>query len=273
MGQGRHDILHQYILTAPSAQNAVDIFAGEWSSAVPSVEGTGNSPLFSDDRITWAVAEFGGIEGKTVLELGPLEAGHTSMLEAAGAADIVAIEANTRAYLKCLVVKEIMGLRRARFLCGDFLEYLRSGTTRFDVGTASGVLYHMQSPIELLALLARSCDQLFLWTHYFDANILAELPYMAEKFVGAEWVTVEGFPHTLHHYAYGDALNWTGFCAGGANAAWLERNDILAALHFLGMEDIRINLDHVHHPNGPSFALVARRASRPTRTSSVRPPT
>ena len=78
--------------------------------------------------------------GRTVLELGPLEAGHSYLLERLGAAEIVGIEANTRAYLRCLVVKEILGLGRARFLCGEFVSYLRTSDRRFDLAVASGVL-------------------------------------------------------------------------------------------------------------------------------------
>lgn len=86
----------------------------------------------------------------TVLELGPLEAGHTYMLEKMGARSIVAVEANSRAYLKCLIVKELFELKRAKFLLGDFVAYLKNNTRHFDLCLASGVLYHMQNPAELL---------------------------------------------------------------------------------------------------------------------------
>jgi SAM-dependent methyltransferase len=80
-----------------------------------------------------------------VLELGPLEGGHSFMFERLGAREVIAIEANPRAYLKCLIIKELLDLRRVRFLCGDFLEYLRADGTDFDLVFASGVLYHMRN--------------------------------------------------------------------------------------------------------------------------------
>ena len=69
--------------------------------------------------MTQFLAEIGGVTEKTILELGPLEGGHSYMLDRAGAAQVVAIEGNARAYLKCLIVKELLGLPRVQFLCGD----------------------------------------------------------------------------------------------------------------------------------------------------------
>src|SRR6187549_1828057 len=100
-----------YVTSPPSGQNAIDIFKGEWSSQFPPEAGeiqAGQWKLFEDTRLAWGLGRLGGIDGGNVLELGPLEAGHTYMLERAGAASVVAVEANTRAYLKCLIVKEIL---------------------------------------------------------------------------------------------------------------------------------------------------------------------
>ncbi|MEZ5286815.1 MAG: hypothetical protein R2712_18800 [Vicinamibacterales bacterium] len=110
----------------PSPQNALDIFAGEWASRMPSsapVLRAGQAALFDDPRLAWPLERLGGVAGRRVLELGPLEGGHTYMLDRAGAREIVAIEGNTRAYLKCLVAKEILGIPSGRFVCGDFAAY------------------------------------------------------------------------------------------------------------------------------------------------------
>ena len=82
--------------------------------------------FFDDGRIQFAVGRFGGVQGLSILELGPLESGHPYMLQKAGAREIVAVEANTRAYLKCLIAKEVLGLEAAHFTLGDFEEYLRA---------------------------------------------------------------------------------------------------------------------------------------------------
>lgn len=262
-GQHRVPIDDQYVTAAPDAQNALDIFRGEWSSRLPGLFAdleAGSARLFEDDRITWAASECGGFAGKQVLELGPLEAGHTFMIEQLGAESIVAVEANTRAYLKCLIVKEILDLRRARFLCGDFVAYLRTAEKRFDLCIASGVLYHMQNPVELIALLSRVCDRVFIWTHYYDEEVFAGNAEIAGKITASAAAEYEGFHHTLHQYNYQDARTWAAFCGGsGQISQWMTRADILRCLDHYGFTDLRINFDHPHHPNGPSFAVLAIR--------------
>ena len=95
-----------------------------------------------DPRVAWAITALGGVEGRQVLEVGPLEGGHTWMLEQAGAARVIAVEANARALLRCLIVKELVGLPRTTFLLGDALAYLDASPPPFDAALAAGVLSH-----------------------------------------------------------------------------------------------------------------------------------
>ncbi len=115
------NILDQYTLKKPEPQTCIDLFAGEWSSALPALGGVtltgGQAALFDDQRIKM-LQEFYPLYGKNILELGPLEAGHTYMMHQAGAKHITAVEANSRAFLKCLLVKELYQLNRTSFLHG-----------------------------------------------------------------------------------------------------------------------------------------------------------
>ncbi len=117
-----------FVSEAPSTQNVIDLFDGEWSTAMPSdlgaVSRPGHAGLFTDGRISWAGQILGPFRGLDILELGPLEGAHSFMLEQLGAASITAIEANARAFLKCLCIKEVMGMLRVRFMLGSFLPYL-----------------------------------------------------------------------------------------------------------------------------------------------------
>jgi hypothetical protein len=259
------DTLDQYVTTVPNPQNALDIFKGEWSSHLPphlSEYEAGDVLLFQDARIDWAAEQLGGFKDKTVLELGPLEAGHTYMLENYGAAAITAIEANTRAYLKCLVIKEILGLSRSHFLCGDFIEFLRQTEERFDVCVASGVLYHMRNPAELIGLIAKTSNQVLIWTHYYDAEAIRANTAIASKFPESMPSEYEGFQHTLYRYEYQAALDWQGFCGGTAPYShWLSREDILKCCQHFGFHRIEVNFETLEHPNGPSLALVAQKQS------------
>ncbi|CAN5852206.1 hypothetical protein BH23PLA1_BH23PLA1_02340 [soil metagenome] len=258
------DVLDHYLAVAPGPQNALDLFKGEWSSKMPApldhLE-AGNAQLFEDARITWFEQQVGGFEGKSVLELGPLEGGHTYMLEQRGAESILAVESNTRAFMKCLIAKELLGMTRARFICGDFLEFLREPGPQFDLCVASGVLYHMREPAELIALLARRCSEhVLLWTHYYDEDLIVGDPAHAHKFVAREEVEFEGFSHVLHRHEYRAAVDWGGFCGGPAlYCHWMTRPDILGCLEHFGFGDLRIQFDNPQHQNGPAFAIAARR--------------
>lgn len=254
------NILDEYVTQLPSAQHALDIFKGEWSSRLPPEFGlaAGNIPLFQDNRITWSIEALGGVEGARVLELGPLEAGHTYILQKKGAASILAIEANTRAYLKCLVIKELLELNRAKFLLGDFVAYLRQNTEQFDLCVASGVLYHMKQPAELLHLISKASQKLILWTHYYNPDNIHLNPHLFEASTTENYL---GFEHTIHRQNYRqEALSNSGFCGGMQHFSyWMTRADILRGLAHFGFTQVQINFEQVEHPNGSCFLLVAQK--------------
>jgi hypothetical protein len=256
-----HTINDSYITIAPSGQNAVDIFRGQWASALPTALGVkaGAAPLFDDRRISWAIEQFGGVKDQRVLELGPLEGGHSYMLAAAGA-EVLAVESNTRAYLRCLVAKELTGTESVRFQLGDFMAYLQACADRFDVCVASGVLYHMRNPVETLACTAKVAKKLFLWTHYYDAEVLAARADTPARFGAATPAEFAGFAHTLHRHVYGAALDQAGFCGGDAPYSnWLSRDDLLGGLAHVGWRVEAIAFEDPQHPNGPALALTATR--------------
>ncbi len=262
-GAGAASILDSYVHDAPSAEAALNIFEGEWSSKLPTPyeKITGPSELFDDARIEWMLEVLGGVRGLRVLELGPLEAGHTTMLERAGADAVTAVEGNTRAYLKCLVVKEVLGLERCRFLCGDLQAYLATCTDQFDLCLASGVLYHMRQPVEVLNDMARVSDRLVIWTHYFDPVILGDGQELGHRFSAHTRRVVDGLTFTEHRYEYTRALDWKGFCGGSAPYAnWIERETILECLRRAGFRSLEIGFDEPGAQNGPAFAVVAQRS-------------
>lgn len=259
---GRSKNSDYYVMKTPNPQNAVDIFKGEWASQFPAEAGSidaGAIPLFEDERIHWFVESIGGVRGQSVLELGPLEGGHSYMLERAGAASIVAIEANSRAYLKCLVTKEIVQLNQTRFLCGDFMEYLQDDSCpHYDICLASGVLYHLLNPVELIRLLAqRQTKHVLLWTHYYDGEYVRKKG-LRRRFPSSHSSDCGGFAHTLHRQEYGIGTRLLGFCGGGAAYShWITRDNLIGCLQHFGYKNVRINFDHHDHPNGPAIAIAA----------------
>lgn len=257
-------ILDQYVLAEPTDQNIVDIFANEWSSRFPAssdlVTRPGAAGLFEDERVLWAQEKLGSFEGRQILELGPLEGGHSYMFQQAGAERVIAIEANTRAFLKCLCVKEIFDLDRVEFKLGDFMSYLEKADLSYDMVFASGVLYHMEDPLLLLDLMSRVSDRLFLWTHYYDAEPLLSREDYANKFEPVQTAEHQGFRYEYSTQSYQHALDWSGFCGGPKTVSkWLTRESIEGALRHLGYTSLHVAFDERDHPNGPSFAICAVR--------------
>jgi hypothetical protein len=89
-------------------------------------------------------------------------------LEQLGAASIVVIETNVDAFLKCLIVKELLGLKVAHFMFGDALEFLTNTEDRFDMVFCSGILYHMRDPVAVIKAICSITDKSFIYTHYYN---------------------------------------------------------------------------------------------------------
>lgn len=249
----------RYSTEIPSAQNVVDIFAGEWWSVLPNgLEGKpGTSALFNDARIRWLNSQV-RLRGKTILELGPLEAAHTYMMQMMGAKSVIAVEANERAYLKCLCVKELFGLDRTSFLHGDLMRYLEATTDAFDLIVASGVLYHMTEPLKLLSLLCKKADRIFIWTHYFDSALRGGK--LSGEFSNEQTIEFEGKKYHGSKRLYpATALRLKEFAGGPSRySIWLTRNSILRFFEDEGFK-YTVKFEERKHPHGPCFAIVAIR--------------
>jgi SAM-dependent methyltransferase len=245
---------------APAHANAIDIFAGHWATDLsefdPSWRG-GDAKLVNDPRPRSAaehLGKAGRLDGMTVLELGPLEGAHTYRLEQLGAARILAIESNVEAYLKCLVMKEALGLKRSEFLLGDFALYLQHCTERFDIVFASGVLYHMEDPVALIRDIARATDRCFIWTHYLDDD--------RDQHRVAVPITRDGLQATYYRAPYLDRARPVFWGGNKPSASWMKRDDILAAFRHFGLDEIVVIAEEPHSQPGPSITFAARRRER-----------
>ncbi len=252
----------------PCAANAFDIFKGQWLSKVPGF-GLGTSSLFDDARIMFFDQAVSGFSGKRVIELGPLEGGHTYMMSILGASDILAIEANKDAFLRCLIMKEAFNVR-ARFVCGDFEKLLRSNPPRADVILASGVLYHMQEPLELIEAMTAAADWVCIWTHYYDHDIIQASAHLSTKFTApVEYVDFRGRRIGLATQSYLDDVAWGGFAGGTElHSRWIERAGIIEAFDACSF-DVIVDSDQRNHPHGPAFTFVAKRRRSGSAASRV----
>lgn len=259
---GSNSILDVYVNKAPSKQNILDIFEGEWSSRLPEAYKLQTVPGFADlfehSLVHWAEEILGSFSEKRILELGPLEGGHSYMLNKSGAAKVVSIEANTRAFLKCLCVKEVLKMTSVEFRLGDFMLYLEDCDERYDIAFASGVLYHMMDPVKLLHQLSIVADKLLLWTHYYDEKIIMVKDPKHKRFGQTYSTKYEDFSYECVSQSYNDALNWVGFSGGPqTGSVWLTRESLMDALDHFGYTNIQTNFDHEDHPNGPAIGICA----------------
>ncbi len=218
-----------YKSRAPSAQNSIDAIPG-WNSKFPDEFGltAGGRVGFDDERIGWAIERYGAMGGADVLEIGPLEGAHTYLLDRRGA-KVTAVEANKRAFLKCLVTKEIVGLPNARFLLGDCVQYLEQTPGRFDFIVACGVLYHMPDPLRFLKAAAAKTDRLYLWTSFVDLSAAkSDDPAAAHFRSHARAVPFMGISATLYPRHYAGAHRNPDFSGGIYDAPqWMSKR-----LHF-----------------------------------------
>lgn len=270
----REAFLDAYETRPPRAQHQLELFADQWTARVPilgedAVSGE-RDDLFHDERVLWGLGVLGPITGMSVLELGPLEGAHTTLLEERGAGQVVAVEAHRQAFLRCLVVKNLLGLR-AHFELGDFVGYLREHGTTWDLCLAAGVLYHLHDPLELVALLGQRARRVLLWTHYWDADVMAQRPDVAERFDEVESVQRHGLSATYHRYAYGAGASDPTFCGGTrTHARWMERHDILEGLRAVGFDRLETAFDDPFWPHGPALCVAAARGDAVSRQTQPR---
>jgi hypothetical protein len=248
-----------YEVQPPAAENLVALFEGQWVSALPGLA-SGDVPLFGDDRIQWAIDLAGGVDGGRVLELGPLEGGHSYMLERAGAADVHAIEANTLCYLKCLLVQQLFGLDRTRFELGNFVPWLLETEETYDLVVAAGVLYHLSDPVPVLDAICRAGDHVYLWTHFVDLELMPRTDRRYKRwFVGVEEHDYRGATYPLHRRAYKKSPTSDPKFIGGVHTttAWIEKRTILDVFEANGF-DVEIAHEADNH-SGPSASFFASR--------------
>ena len=246
----------------PQHQNALNIFGKTWVTAMPEGSGlaAGSLAHMAGGRVRWAANVIGSLAGKAILELGPFEGYDAYTFEQLGATSVVSIENNVTNFLKCLVIKNIFDLRTT-FLLGDFVQFLESSKSRFDVCWMSGVLYHMTDPIRLMRAASRVSDILFIWTHYYDRLVISadqekKAPFRpnlnkTEEFADRHIV--------LHYRSYGGRKG-SDFSGGhDEHSYWLVKDDIMHVLNSLGYRRIVVGHDEPNHVHGPSCSIVAFR--------------
>ena len=260
--------MHEFAAQAPNLQQTLDIFRGQWITAFPDdldVEAgwVNHFDPTVDTRVPWANGVIvDGIRGKSVLELGPFEGYHTAMFQEYGAKSVTSVEASRTAYLKCLVVKELLGLE-AQILYGDVPGFLSASDEPFDVVWASGILYHQANPVDFLEAVASRGRYVFLHTHFYDAVTVSQSGIQTRfNVAGDEIVEWRGRSMHLHRYEYETDTSQGAFAGGPRSyAMWMEKEDIEFMLREMGFSRIEFGVVDYDNPAGPGMFLLAARES------------
>jgi len=248
------DTNDRYLTVAPSVQNAVDIFHDAWHCEIP-VDGvkSGLHDHFLTDMRVPDCDKVVSVAGKKILELGPYEGFHSYQLEKHGAGQVISIEANKVSFMKCLIVKNIFDMK-TEYRLGDFREYLKDCEDKYDIVFASGVLYNMIDPVQLIFDISKVADTLFLWTFYYS-NERTDLQQMFEN---EEPVLIHS-KYKVHKRLY-EGRNAQGFCGGERPySMWPERETVFDSLNDAGFNKIDIIEEKTHEEAGNNILLVARK--------------
>lgn len=154
-----------------ASANAFNIFKGHWAYEIPVPNvTTGTMSAFKHEPIGVRLIKehFPNHTDFDVLELGSHEGEHSYHLNNLPVRHVYGIEGRPANFLKCLIVKNELGLNRVRFAVGDFIQYLRFCKKQWDLTYCCGVLYHMSDPAEVLRLISTTTKRLVLSTAIFD---------------------------------------------------------------------------------------------------------
>lgn len=222
----------------PSIQNIFDRFRGNFVTIFQGVDTKGTMNLSDDGRIHWLNKMY-DVKNKNILECGPLELGHSYMLHKLGCKHITSIESNWFCFLKCLVVKDSFKLNNIDLLFGDIVEYAKNNNKKFDLVLCSGLLYHLDNPVEFIHLISKFTDNLFIWTHLyeeknFNMNKMQNIKYEKFKYDDEEY---DGGKQ-IYKDNGNNKLEST-FCGGKLSYSfWLSKESLYKALKKYGFNKI-----------------------------------
>ncbi len=132
----------------------------------------------ADTRLIHFRREFPDV--KTILELGSLEGGH-SLILSKWCESIHAVEGREENVKRS---KWLLGRLGVRNVCvwHENLEEVGDWSAR-DVCFCVGILYHLPKPWELLRKIRKSCNSLFLWTHFSKESATEKGGYKGSMYV------------------------------------------------------------------------------------------
>jgi hypothetical protein len=149
-----------------------------------------------------------------------------------------------------LMVKNALNMK-AKFLLGDFLGFLQNDSETYDLVFASGVLYHMSDPVELIRQIAMHSQNVFLWSHY-QASAFSN----PERVKHVKEVPEINFSCEYFSFSYDLSKGDRAYAGIESSCNRMRKEDIIEAFQAFGFVSCIEIDDDVDHPGGPAFTMV-----------------
>lgn len=186
-------------------------------------------------------ATTGGLATKTVLDLGCLEGGFSIELGRRGAKRVLGLEYRDASVQRCNLARDLIGLDTVEFACADIMTGSLADGEQFDIVLATGILYHVDRPDELLRSMHATCTDFAL----IDTHIAARDRITHGCSEEAQLTTPTGETYLGRWFKEFDAdasdserdqMLWAS--STNATSFWPYEDELVRMLHAAGFTDV-----------------------------------
>lgn len=189
-------------------------------------------------RTRLVLARHGGsLRGVRVLDLGCLEGGYTAAFARAGAKEALGLDARELNIARCELVQRELGLRNLRFEVADVRELSADRQGTFDCVFASGILYHVEDPFQVVSGIADVCSGWALIdTHVAEPEGVHTEPLETRTWRGREYMggVYTEYPDETPAEVIADQSLWSSYM--NPRSFWLTERSLIDLLHETGFE-------------------------------------
>ena len=185
----------------------------------------------------------GGLEGKTIIDVGCLEGGYTTEFARLGMR-ATGLEVRESNYNNCLFVQSRVNLPNLQFIHGDANDIARYG--RYDVFFMNGLLYHLEQPRRFLQHVGRNCGRaLVIHTHVaFSHETEAARKFNLSESTENEGLLGRWFPeHGDLSSDELDRLKWSSW--QNRRSFWIQKEYLLQLIRDVGFDLVFEQFDYM----------------------------
>lgn len=182
----------------------------------------------------------------SVGDLGCLEGGYAVEFARAGY-EVTGIEARLENYSRAGVLPTLLDLPNLRFLCADVRDLPPEPT--FDAVFCSGLLYHLDKPVEFLYLLGKITKKLLILNTHFSAGPVGHSEHLHQPGERCEYDGSEN-EGMAGHWFYETENRWASY--GNPRSFWLTKPGLTGTLREAGFGRVEEMTDW-HNGNAMAF--------------------